>query len=338
MVKTLLILLMCLFSVSGYATSLQYTGKIDVAEIREIKKKDVRRLYYFLENWGAEYAEEKTILSAYFNGAQTALEIHYKMQEEFNNEHQSGYEKAGMQNRYAENWMCLPDPKVLSAKLNPNLLSDLTRKVYLNEPWRSEKNRVYSPTIGISLHELKRQYPCPNSPSYSRYKPSKKWSETIVTPRTPIKIENLDSENILDMYSSISLMSDYVELKDAPDSLRKRRYEAFLLGAQDSLNQANILIKNNMRSNYKLRYDNNLNENNVSWLCATESDLTTLTSAYNKKIKLFPRLLNEMYEKKPELYNKKGNGISIVSVIMLGVQAEYKCDNQVGKIQVPNIT
>ena len=70
------LLLMCLMTTGVQAadfTTHPTRTKYTYEERRAFDKKDVRRLYYFLENAQSRNTPEKAVLDAYFQGMQSAM-------------------------------------------------------------------------------------------------------------------------------------------------------------------------------------------------------------------------------------------------------------------------
>jgi hypothetical protein len=138
-------------------------------------------------------------------------------------------------------------------------------------------------------------------------------------------------------------MGDYIELRDAPDSLRKRRFDAFLLGAQEGLDMAHMFMRSILDRNQQYSIDNalspdpDLDYDHLTWFCANNNELSTQTYYGNTKKKLFTRILDKMYAIKPTFYHEEGKEIPMLSVIAYELQEQFKCDNDLSYAAVPDI-
>ncbi|SGZ09477.1 Putative exported protein [Moritella viscosa] len=333
------LLMLCLITTGAQAadfTTHPTRTKYTYEERRAFDKKDVRRLYYFLENAYALNTPKKAVLDAYFQGVQSAMEIHKKMQDDFNLRHQTGYQ---------DSFLCLPDEFALSPKLHPNLLLNATIDTYKKARWWSDDHGVYRIMLWMGFNEIARQYECKPPEEIKPFNPvapDGDWKETKVTPTPALAITDPNAVPLREYYKPISTMAAYMELRNAPDSLRKRRFDAFLLGAQDGLNRSNSfmlgILEKNQKPENRSFIGNGPDKNHLTWLCANSSDLSTLTAYGNTKKKLFPRILDKMYNIKPAFY-KEGMGeyIPMLSVIVYELQEQFKCDNDIGYVAVPDI-
>ena len=311
--------------------------KYTVEEMDNFDKKDVRRLYYFLENAQSRNTPEKAVLDAYFQGMQSAMEIHKKMQDSFNLTNPTGYQ---------DSFLCLPDEYALSPKLHPELLLNATIDVYKKARWWSDGHGVYRIMTWMGFDEIARKYACKPQEEIKPFEPvepDRDWKETIVIQTPPLAITDPNAVPLSEYYKTISTMADYIELRDAPDSLRKRRFDAFLLGAQDGLNRSDSWMhgvhERNSKPEVRSYIGNGPDKNRFTWLCAKDSDLSTLSSYKRKdKKKLFPRILDKMYNIKPAFYESyTGANIPMLSVIVYELQEQFKCDSDIPYVSVPDI-
>lgn len=326
------------FTTAPTAQSTYKYKKYTAKEMREFDKKDVRRLYYFLENAYALNTPERAVLVAYFRGAQSALELHTKMQDDFNLRYQTGFQ---------DSVLCLTEEYALSPRVHPHLLLNATIDTYKKARWWSDKNGVYRIMLWMSFNDILRRFACKpyeEIKPFNPVAPDGEWQETRVKPRPALEYTDPKAVPETEYYRTIFTMADYIELRDAPDSLTKRRFDAFLLGAQDGLSRSHGYMRGLLSQNKKysikhtLSYDPDLDEDHLTWLCANNGELSTLTSYSDTRKKLFPRILDEMYDIKPEFYQNTGRHIPMLSVIAYDLQDRFKCDNEVGYVTVPDLT
>lgn len=279
------LLLMCLVATgvqaADFITHPTYK-KYTYEELITAKKKDVRRLYYFLENAQSRNTPEKAVLDAYFQGMQSAMEIHKKMQDSLNLSNPTGYQ---------DSFLCLPDEYALSPKLHPELLLNATIDVYKKARWWSDGHGVYRIMTWMGFDEIARRYECKPPEEIKPFEPVEPygdWKETRVIQTPPLAITDPNAVPLREYYKTISTMADYIELRDAPDSLRKRRFDAFLLGAQDGLGRSNSFMRGiyeqNSKPEVRSYIGNGPDKNRFTWFCAKGSDLSTLSS-YSRRDK-----------------------------------------------------